>query len=120
MKNFFNGVTNAEVAALNTASADLGFLVQQLLATEEHVATCSEILNNEDLPPFDREIELVFWALEQEPALQQYSKQDVRDKVSRRINTNSRQIAKKLGHSQYLVYSRGKVNDATLALESKQ
>lgn len=119
MKNFFNGVSNAEVATLNASPEDCGFVVKKLLSSEENVATCAEILNNEDLPPFDREVELVFWALEQEPSLQQHHKQTVRDKISRRINTNSRQIAKKLGHSQYLKYSRGKVQDATLALESK-
>jgi len=118
MSNFFNGVDDAEVAALNTSSNDLGIIVKELLANTDRVGVVRKILNDEDLEPLDRDIELTSYAREEMPALQSYSRQAVRDKISRLLNGNSRTIAKKLGHSDYLKYSRGKVQQAKL-LESK-
>jgi hypothetical protein len=118
MSNFFNGADASEVAGLNLSNSGLNIIVKQYLGNEEAINKMTAILNS-DKAEFDKEVELVSTAMEECPAMQDYSMHEVRATLSRRINTNSRTVAENHGFKNYLRFSKGKVKKAELLLEQK-
>lgn len=118
MANFFNGADSAEVAGLNLSNANLNIVVKQYLSIKDNVEAQTEILNS-DKGPFEREVDMCMRALDDCPELREYSLDDVRGALARRVNTMSRNIAKNHGFSTYLKLNRGKVQKAELAIEHK-
>lgn len=119
MQNFFNGADAAEAAALNQTASGLNIIVKEILSLPENVERYTEILNDDGLYPFDKEVRLVSMAMEENPRLENYSMHQVRAALSRRLNTMSRTIAERHGFTSYLRFANGKVKKGQLQLEKK-
>lgn len=118
MSNFFNGADAAEVAGLNLSNSNLNIIVKQYLSNADAIEKMTAILND-SMQDFDRDVKLVSEAMEDCPALHEYSMHDTRAALSRRINTLSRTVATNHGFKSYLKYAKGKVQKAELFIEDK-
>ena len=114
--SFLNGFNIEEAASLNTSTTDLNSVVKQLFSDPVILEQFDGIVAS-GAAALDTQVKIVMTAREVCPALTSYTLQEVHDSIQRRLNSMSRFLSKKYGHTEYRHLSRGKIRTSEFAIE---